>query len=131
MEPWRDWYDALAKPEWTPAPATIGLIWNVLYPVIILTHGFVIVRAFRGRLPWKVALPFIVNLAANLAFSPILFWLRSLPLAELDILVVLVTIVWSMIAVWRHHRWVALAQVPYLLWVTTATILQTSITLAN
>ena len=25
--PWIDWYQSLAKPEWTPAPRTIGLIW--------------------------------------------------------------------------------------------------------
>lgn len=24
---WRQWYDELAKPDWTPSPSTIGLIW--------------------------------------------------------------------------------------------------------
>jgi|GEM_PF-3972372 hypothetical protein len=28
--PWLDWYQSLAKPSWTPAPGTIGLIWQVL-----------------------------------------------------------------------------------------------------
>jgi len=28
--PWLTWYDALVKPFWTPAPATIGLIWSIL-----------------------------------------------------------------------------------------------------
>jgi benzodiazapine receptor len=27
---WLDWYNSLAKPSWTPAPATIGLIWQIL-----------------------------------------------------------------------------------------------------
>jgi tryptophan-rich sensory protein len=44
--------------------------------------------------------PPAVNLVANLSFTPILFDLRGLPLA--DILVVLGTIVWSMVAVWPH-----------------------------
>jgi hypothetical protein len=35
--PWIEWYQSLAKPSWTPAPRTIGLIWQVLYPVIIAT----------------------------------------------------------------------------------------------
>jgi tryptophan-rich sensory protein len=35
------------------------------------------------------------------------------------------------IAVWRHYRWVALAQVPYLIWVSIATVLQLSITGMN
>ena len=34
--PWMEWYDSLAKPGWTPAPATIGLIWQILYPIILV-----------------------------------------------------------------------------------------------
>jgi len=128
---WRDWYDALAKPSWTPAPATIGAIWSILYPVIVVTFGFVFVQAARGRLPWTVAVPFAVNLAANLLFTPIQFRLRNLPLAAADILVVLATIPWLMAAVWRHHPWVAVAQVPYLAWVAIATVLQLAITAWN
>jgi tryptophan-rich sensory protein len=36
-----------------------------------------------------------------------------------------------MLAVWPHYRWVAIAQVPYLVWVTTATVLQLAITVGN
>jgi benzodiazapine receptor len=43
--PWLAWYQSLAKPSGTPAPRTIGLIWQVLYPVIIATVGFVVVQA--------------------------------------------------------------------------------------
>jgi hypothetical protein len=66
--PWIEWYQSLAKPSWTPAPRTIGLIWQVLYPVIIATFGFVFVQAGRGKIPWLVALPFAINLVANLIF---------------------------------------------------------------
>lgn len=131
MTPWREWYDALVKPSWTPAPATIGLIWSILYPVILVTFGFVFFQWARGRLPGRVALPFALNLAANLVFSPIQFRLRNLPLAAADILVVLGTIPWMMAAVWPHHRWIALAQSPYLVWVSIATVLQLAITAWN
>lgn len=128
---WMEWYEGLAKPAWTPAPATIGLIWQILYPVIIITFGFVFVQSARGRVAGLVALPFAINLVANLVFTPIQFGLRNLPLASLDILIVLATIVWLMIAIWPYYRWVALAQVPYLAWVATATVLQLSITAMN
>ncbi len=129
--PWLDWYNTLAKPTWTPAPATIGLIWQTLYPVIIVTFGFVFVQAGRGKVPWLVALPFAINLVSNLIFTPIQFGMRNLPLASVDILIVLGTLVWMIVAVWPHYRWVALAQVPYLIWVATATVLQLSITAMN
>jgi len=131
MTPWREWYDALAKPSWTPAPGTIGLIWSILYPVILLTFGFVFVRAARGKIPRWVAMPFAVNLLANLIFSPIQFGMRNLPLASADILVVLATIPWMMVSIWPHHRWVAVAQVPYGIWVSIAAVLQLLITAWN
>ncbi len=88
-------------------------------------------RAVRGKIPRAVAVPFAVNLVANLIFTPIQFGLRNLPLAAADILVVLATIVWCMVAVWPHARWVAVAQIPYLVWVGIATVLQLSITAMN
>ena len=128
---WAEWYNNLAKPSWTPSPATIGLIWRVLYPIIAVTFGFVFWRAFRRSLPRAVALPFAVNLVANIIFTPIQFGLRSLPLASGDILIVWATILWAAWAVWPYHRWVAVAQLPYFLWVSVATVLQLSIAWMN
>ncbi len=128
---WIDWYNALLKPSWTPSPATIGLIWRLLYPVILFSLVFVIVQVIRKKLPWPVLLPFGLNLIANLLFTPIQFGLRHLPLASLDILIVWATILWMMAAVHRPYPWLAAAQIPYLLWVSTATVLQLAITWMN
>ncbi len=128
---WIDWYNSLQKPSWTPAPSTIGMIWQILYPIILITFGFVFLQAFRKKLPWKVALPFAINLVANLVFTPIQFGMRNLSLAAADIVVVWLTIIWMSIVVWKHYRWVSLAQIPYFVWVSLATILQLSITWHN
>ena len=128
---WMEWYDSLVKPSWTPAPSTIRLIWTVLYPVILVSFGFVLVQAFRRKIPRRVALPFAVNFVANLLFMPLFAGLRSVPLAAADIVVVWATILWCVVAVWPHARWVAVAQVPYFVWVSLATTIQLSITAAN
>jgi benzodiazapine receptor len=128
---WMEWYDSLAKPSWTPAPATISLIWTILYPVILVSFGFVFLQAARKKLPGRVALPFAINLVANLLFMPIFAGLRSVPLAAADIVVVWATLVWCVVAVRPHYRWVAVAQVPYFVWVSIATVLQLSITAMN
>jgi len=128
---WMTWYNTLSKPGWTPAPATIGLIWQILYPIIVVSFGFVLVQCLRKKLEWKAAIPFAVNLVANIAFTPIQFGLRDLPLASIDILIVWGSIIWMAWAIWPHYRWVALAQIPYFVWVTLATILQLSITVLN
>lgn len=129
--PWIEWYNSLAKPSWTPQPATIGMIWQILYPVILISFGFVFVQAFRGKVSWLVALPFAINLLANVIFTPIQFGLRNLPLAAVDILIVWASIIWCMVAIWQHNKWVSLAQIPYLIWVSLATVLQLTITLWN
>ena len=128
---WMTWYESLATPSWTPAPPTIRLIWQILYPIILVSFLFVFVQAARKKVGWLVALPFALNLVANLIFTPIEFGLRNLPLASVDILVVWGTILWMICVIWKHYRWVAVAQVPYLIWVSIATWLQLSITRMN
>ncbi|MGZ0174242.1 MAG: TspO/MBR family protein [Planctomycetales bacterium] len=128
---WMDWYETLWKPSWTPAPKTIGLIWQILYPIIIVTFGFVFVRVARKKLPRSVAIPFVINLVTNLIFTAIQFGMRNLPLAAVDILIAWGTIIWMSVAIWKHHKWVAVAQVPYFVWVSIATVLQLSMTWMN
>jgi translocator protein len=36
-----------------------------------------------------------------------------------------------MIAIWPHVRWIALVNIPYLIWVLFVTILQVTITILN
>ena len=126
-----EWYNTLAKPSWTPDPAFIGLMWQIIYPIILVTFGFVFVQAARGKIPRAVVVPFVINLAANLVFTPIQFGLRNLTLASIDILIVWGTIVWLVLAIWKHYRWVAVAQLPYFAWVSVATVLQLSISWMN
>lgn len=129
--PWIDWYNSLAKPSWTPAPSTIGTVWQILYPIILVSFGFVFAQALRGKVPAIVALPFAINLAANLIFTPIQFGMRNMPLASVDILIVWASIIWLAVAIWPHYRAVAIAQIPYFVWVSIATVLQLSITAMN
>jgi len=126
-----DWYDSLSKPSWTPAPGVIGTIWTVLYPIIIIVFGYMVFRVLRGSAPATVLVPIGINMVTNIAFTPIQFGLRNLPLAAIDILLVLATIVWCMVAFWPHSRIASLALTPYLVWVATATVLQLTITYLN
>lgn len=126
-----DWYNSLAKPAWTPEPSFIGLMWQIIYPIIVVTFGFVFVQAARKKIPRAVAIPFVVNLIANLLFTPIQFGLRNLTLASIDIVIVWGSIAWLVAAIWKHYRWVAVAQAPYFAWVSAATVLQLSISWMN
>ena len=125
------WYQSLEKPFFAPPPWAFGVAWSILYPIIFLSFGYVFLQALKGKLPRKVALPFAVNLVANLAFSPIQFTLQNNFLAALDITVVVASLLWAMKAVKPYSRKVYLAQLPYLAWGLFATLLQYSITILN
>ena len=125
------WYQQLIKPVWAPPAWLFGPVWSVLYLVIIISFGYVFVRFFHGKLPVLVIAPFILNILFNLAFTPLQFGLRSNLLASIDIVLILVTLVWAIVAIWPLFPWVALVNIPYLIWVLFATVLQLEITRLN
>lgn len=126
-----DWYHSLQKPSWAPADNVFGIVWGILYPIILFVNICVLVLVVRHKVSWRVGLPFWANLVFNLLFTPIQFGLRNNSLATIDILLILVTIIWAMVSIWPHNHWLTLAFVPYLIWVSIATFLQISITLLN
>lgn len=128
------WYTQLIKPTWAPPSWLFGPVWTVLYAIIAVTFGTVFYKALTKQLPVVVALPFALNLLFNLAFTPIQFGLKNNLLASLDIILVLGTLIWALYAIWYASpqlRWVSYANIPYLLWVAFATILQVTITYLN
>jgi benzodiazapine receptor len=125
------WYAQLVKPFFAPPASVFGPVWTVLYVVIAVSFGYVLLQTLKRRLPFSVLLPFILNLVFNLAYTPIQFGLKNNALASVDILLVLGTLVWAMAAMWRRVRWVTVVNIPYLLWVAFATMLQLSITWLN
>ncbi len=125
------WYAQLAKPFFAPPASVFGPVWTVLYVIIAISFGFVLWQYLKRRLPFGVLLPFIVNLLCNAAYTPIQFGLKNNTLASVDVFLVLVTLLWAMAMIWRRARWVVYANLPYLLWVTFAAVLQFSITWLN
>lgn len=128
------WYAQLVKPAWAPPTWLFGPVWTILYTVIAVTFGTVLYRAFTGKLAPIVTLPFVLNLIFNFAFSPLQFGLRNNLLAAIDIVLVLITLVWALWVLWYAApdlRWAVYANIPYLLWVAFATVLQIAITVLN
>jgi len=127
----KNWYRQLVKPKWAPPAWLFGPVWTVLYIIIAITFGMVFYNYFAGKIPLIIALPFALNLIFNFAFSPIQFKLQNNVLAAADILLVLGTLVWSLIAIFPYMPIIAYANIPYLLWVSFATVLQLTITYLN
>jgi translocator protein len=126
-----NWYAQLIKPSWSPPAFLFGPVWTILYVGIVLSFGKVFLMAWNKEISMVVALPFLLNILFNFAFTPIQFGLKSNGLAAVDILLVLITLVWAMMAIFPYSRFLAYVQIPYLLWVSFATVLQLTITFLN
>ena len=125
------YYQELVKPTWSPPAWLFGPVWTALYVLIAASFGKVFWMLWHREVPVMVAVPFALNLIFNLSYTWLQFGLRSNGLASVDVVLVLGTLVWAMVAIWPYVRWVVYANVPYLLWVSFATVLQLTITFLN
>ena len=125
------WYSTLEKPWFAPPSWIFSPVWTVLYIIIAIVFIHICVRVWRKTLKPDVLIPLFVNLCTNVAFTPLQFGLRSNVLALFDIVMVLGSLIWLIVKLWPRARISSIALVPYLVWVSFATVLQISITLLN
>lgn len=124
-------YTELIRPSWSPPSWLFGPVWSVLYAIIAVSFGTVFYRAWTGSVPYAVAVPFVLNLVFNAAFTPLQFGLQNNTLAAIDIVLVLTTLVWALYAIYPYIPWVTYVNIPYVAWVSFATVLQLTITFLN
>lgn len=124
-------YAELLKPTWAPPAAFWSCMERAVPPhyAYFVWESAVIVR--RKGIPFVVALPFLLNIVFNLLFTPLQFGLKNLTLASVDVVLVLVTLIWAMVAIYPYAKWIAYMQIPYVLWVSFATVLQITVTVMN
>lgn len=126
-----EWYQTQIKPSFAPPAWLFGPVWSVLYLIIFSSFGYTIYLAVHKRIPNIIFVPLVINLLSNFLFTPLQFGLKSNLLAAIDIIIVLATIIWFMKIAYPYSKLVFYAQIPYLLWVSFATILQLSVTYLN
>jgi len=117
------WYPTLTTPAFNPPGWVFGPVWIPLFALMGVA-AWLVWRAGLDRRAVQVALAlFAVQFGFNVAWSGAFFGLRS-PLAGLVVIVALwLAIVATIWAFDRVDRRAALLLVPYLLWVSFATVL--------
>ncbi len=131
MDKTKAWYKELRKPTWAPPSWIFGPVWSLLYLIIAISYGFVAYQTYVGAIPVSILIVFALNLIFNFFYTPIQFWLHDLLLAAADIAFVLLTLVAALVLIYPYAHWVALVNIPYVLWVSFATILHYTITFKN
>lgn len=131
MLTYQEFYQSIEKPFFAPPEWLFGVAWGIIYPLIAIAFVYLIYLVFKKRVLAYLLWIFIVNLIANLLFTPIQLGLTALWPASLDILVILATLAYFEYKIWRHSKTIFFLLLPYLLWGAFATILQLTITFIN
>ena len=123
-----EWYKTLNKPSWNPPGWVFGPVWTVLYLLMGLAARRVVLRA--GLLTWPM-LAFAVQLALNVAWSPVFFGQKN-PKRALGILGSLVAAAaLTTVLFWRVDRTAGLMLLPYMAWLALALSLNREIVVRN
>ncbi len=126
-----DWYPTLRKPAFNPPSWVFGPVWTALYILmgialyVVWRHGWE-----RPEVRWAMAL-FAIQLALNGLWSVLFFGLRTPGLAFLEILILWLAIVATGVAFWQTSPKAGALMVPYLAWVSFASVLNGAIWLLN
>ena len=121
------WYATLTKPSFNPPNWVFGPVWSTLY-VMIGIAGWRIWRTQRESAAMAL---WWTQLLLNWLWTPTFFVLHSPPLALAIVLSMLAVIVCFIAACWRRDRIAAWLFLPYALWVSFATVLNTAIVALN
>jgi len=124
-------YQSLIKPFFAPPSWVFGPVWAILYTIIFATYGYVFYLFIEKKVNFYVILPFILNLVFNFSFTYFQFGINNNLLASIDIILILGTILWMFYMIWPINKNIVYYNIPYLLWVSFATVVQLSITYLN
>jgi benzodiazapine receptor len=120
------WYQTLAKPSFNPPDRVFAPVWTALYVLMAMAAWLVWRRA-----GWREARPalalFALQLALNLAWSFLFFGARWIGGALVEIALLWLAIAATIAAFRRHSAWAAWLMLPYLAWVSFASLLNWSL----
>ena len=124
------WYVDLTKPTFNPPNYLFGPVWTCLY-ILMGISFYMILQSPKTELRKKAIMIFCIQLFLNFCWSFLFFNFQLLGLAFIDIIFIWVSIVMMVILYFVINITAALLQIPYLLWVSFASILNGSIWFLN
>ncbi len=119
------WYALLNKPVFSPPNWLFGPVWTILYTLIGVSF-YIIWTKHSKKTFWMLKL-FIIHLFLNAIWSPIFFGAKNLGLAFIVILIMDITLVIMIKSFYKLNKVAALILIPYLIWISFASLLNFSI----
>lgn len=123
------WYQTLNKPFFSPPNWIFGPVWTTIY--ILMGISLYLILVSKAKLKQNALNLFFIQLGLNAIWSIIFFGLKNPTLAFIDIVVLWISIVLTIKAFYKISKISAYLLIPYLLWVSFASILNLAIVILN
>jgi tryptophan-rich sensory protein len=125
-----DWYVTLNKPFFNPPNYLFGPVWTLLY--VLMGVSFALILTSKSTITKKKSIIiFLLQLCLNFIWSFLFFKFQLLGIALIEIVLIWICILIMIITFSKINKTAAFMQIPYLLWVSFATILNASIWYLN
>ncbi len=121
------WFEELVKPSWNPPAYLFGPVWTTLYLMMGISLGIIWSNKASESNKMNSYYLFAAQLFLNFMWSILFFHFHSTAFALIDIVLMIITIILTMISFSRFSKVAAWFLVPYISWVTFASILNFSI----
>ncbi len=117
------WYQTIQKPSWNPPSWIFAPVWTTLYVMMGISLFLVWKADATAQIKRKAIVLFSIQLALNFSWSLIFFSLQQPGWALVEIIVMWFFILLTILAFAPINRIAAWLLVPYISWVSFATIL--------
>lgn len=124
------WYATLQKPSFNPPNWIFGPVWTVLY-FLMGVSLYMVWNQAKGKKSKKAIQVFLVQLALNFLWSVAFFGFHAPTVAFITIVILWGTILYTILLFYKLSKPAAYLLIPYLLWVSFATILNLAIVVLN
>jgi translocator protein len=116
------WYASLNQPSFNPPNWVLGPVWTTLY-IIMGISLYLIWKMKAGKGRNQAILVFMVQLLLNFCWSFFFFYFKMIGVALVDIVALWIMIVVMLVRYYKLKPLAAYINIPYLLWVTFASVL--------
>jgi tryptophan-rich sensory protein len=116
------WYASLNRPSFSPPNWVFGPVWTTLY--LLLGISFFLIWKENPSQKRNLAIKvFAVQMLLNFAWSFIFFYFNMIGIALIEIILLWISIAVMIFLFYKIKPLAAYLNIPYLLWVSFATIL--------
>lgn len=117
------WYTTLNKPSFNPPNWIFGPVWTILFILMGMSLFLVWRKGLKSKKSKTALKIFFAQLGLNLLWSVLFFGAHSPTLAFIDIILLWIVILFTIVKFYKISKLSAYLLMPYLLWVSFATIL--------